>query len=78
MTSNPAPFASAEACPRCGFRNGCQAEALAAGGTCWCQGAPSLSPELLQSIAEKWPGRCLCARCLHDIAAGLPVSEVAR
>ena len=52
------------ACPRCGGGFECGADA----GHCDCFEL-RLSDALQAGLAQAYPGRCLCLRCLRELAA---------
>ena len=51
-------------CPRCGAQFICQPEHPT---QCQCAGV-QLSDAARASIAERYPSRCLCAKCLRELS----------
>ncbi len=65
MSAPPLPLDST--CPRCGGGFACGA----ASGTCDCFDL-RLSDALRAELAARWPGRCLCLRCLRELGTPSP------
>ncbi|MDH0866850.1 cysteine-rich CWC family protein [Mitsuaria sp. GD03876] len=59
------------ACPRCGGGFHCGVE----DGWCACFGT-RLGEDLKRELAARWPDRCLCLRCLAELARDDPASHV--
>jgi len=55
----------AAACPRCGGGFECGASSAPA-GHCACFGI-RLNDRLRAELAERYPGNCLCLRCLREL-----------
>ncbi|MFN3303937.1 MAG: cysteine-rich CWC family protein [Roseateles sp.] len=53
-----------DTCPRCGGGFACGASA----GHCDCFDL-QLSEALREQLAARYPGQCLCLRCLRELAA---------
>ncbi len=58
-------------CPRCGGGFHCGVDE----GWCACFGT-RLGESLKRELAERWPDRCLCMRCLSELARDDPDSHV--
>lgn len=61
--SAPAPLAASDTCPRCGGGFHCGVKE----GRCDCFGL-RLDGALKASLAQRYPGQCLCLRCLAELA----------
>ncbi|MFG6446801.1 cysteine-rich CWC family protein [Roseateles sp. BYS180W] len=64
MSTTPAPQAL-DRCPRCGQAFHCGVQ----DSHCDCQ-TLTLTPALRAELAQRWPGACLCLRCLRELSTG--------
>ena len=62
--SAPAPAAATDTCPRCGGGFHCGVNE----GHCACFGL-HLDEALKASLAQRYPGQCLCLRCLAALGS---------
>ena len=69
--STPTPLPDNAACPRCGGAFHCGAGE----GWCACFGT-RLGEALKRELAARWPGQCLCLRCVAELARDDPGSHV--
>ena len=69
--STPPPLPDNTACPRCGGGFHCGVE----DGWCACFGT-RLGEEVKRDLAARWPGQCLCLKCLAELARDDPGSHV--
>lgn len=59
----PVPTAFTDTCPRCGGGFHCGVQE----GHCACFGL-HLDAALKAQLAQRYPGQCLCLRCLAELA----------
>lgn len=68
----PASTPEKDRCPRCGGGFHCGA----AEGRCDCFEL-ALGEALRAQLAQRYPGRCLCLNCLHDLRKGASLEATA-